>query len=55
VSRNDYLKVLAAEDSNPFMETVNSQAAPFMGTVNPIEKQMPLKWRINQIARSYRL
>jgi len=32
MSRNDYLEVLAAEDSNPFMETVIPQTTPFMET-----------------------
>jgi DNA-binding phage protein len=35
MSRNDYLEALAAEDSNPFMETVIPQTTPFMKTVIP--------------------
>jgi len=35
MSRNDYLEALAAEDSNPFMETAISQTAPFMETAIP--------------------
>ena len=30
MSRNDYLEALAAEDSNPFMETAIPQTTPFM-------------------------
>jgi hypothetical protein len=33
MSRNDYLETLAAEDSNPFMETAIPQTTPFMETV----------------------
>jgi len=33
MSRNDYLEALAAEDSNPFMETALPQTSPFMETV----------------------
>lgn len=35
VSRNDYLEALAAEDSNPFIETVKPQTIPFMETAKP--------------------
>jgi len=35
MSRNDYLEALAAEDSNPFMETAISQTSPFMETAIP--------------------
>ena len=35
MSRNDYLEALAAEDSNPFMETAIPQFYPFMETAKP--------------------
>jgi hypothetical protein len=36
MSRNDYPQALAAEDNNPFMETVIPQTPPFIKTVDPI-------------------